>query len=74
LVDGDRKLPSHAWSYPQPLSGAESLADCVAFYARSLDCSVDGLPVMPQPGGFYAGWITPDLAGPFKGEAGSEGW
>jgi uncharacterized protein (DUF427 family) len=74
LVDGDRKLPSHAWSYPQPLAGAEALADCLAFYARGLACSVGGLPATPQPGGFYGGWVTPDLAGPFKGEAGSEAW
>jgi len=74
LFDGDRRLPSHAWSYPQPLPGAEALANCVALYARDLTCTVGGLPVTPQPGGFYGGWVTPDLAGPFKGEAGSEGW
>jgi uncharacterized protein (DUF427 family) len=74
LVDGYRQLPSHAWSYPHPLPGAEALADCVAFYARDLTCTVGGLPASPQPGGFYGGWVTPDLAGPFKGEAGSEGW
>lgn len=74
LVDVDRKLPSHAWSYPQPLAGAEALAECVAFYARELTCSVGGLPATPQPGGFYGGWVTPDLAGPFKGEVGSENW
>lgn len=74
LVDGARRLPSHGWSYPQPLAGAQALAECVAFYARGLDCSVGGLPVTPQPGGFYGGWVTADLAGPFKGEPGSEGW
>jgi uncharacterized protein (DUF427 family) len=74
LVAGDRRLPSHAWSYPQPLPGAEALSECVAFYARDLTCTVGGLPVTAQPGGFYGGWITPDLAGPFKGEAASEGW
>jgi hypothetical protein len=30
--------------------------------------------VIPQPGGFYGGWITSDLAGPFKGVPGSMGW
>jgi hypothetical protein len=30
--------------------------------------------VQAQPGGFYGGWITPELVGPFKGEAGSSGW
>ncbi len=74
LIDGPRRLPSVAWSYPRPLAGAESLADCVALYAGSLDCRVDGAPVTPQPGGFYGGWITPELCGPFKGEPGSGGW
>ena len=63
-----------AWSYPEPLVGAEVLADRVAFYATALDCRVDGAAVRPQPGGFYGGWITPELVGPFKGEAGSGGW
>jgi uncharacterized protein (DUF427 family) len=74
LVDGKRSLPGVAWSYPQPLAGAEPLAGCVAFYPAELDCTVDGAPVRAQPGGFYGGWITPELVGPFKGEAGSSGW
>jgi len=74
LVAGDRTLPKVAWSYPDPLAGAEALANCVAFYPAALDCRVDGAPVRPQPGGFYGGWITPELVGPFKGEPGSGGW
>jgi uncharacterized protein (DUF427 family) len=74
LVDGARQLLCVAWSYPKPLPGAEALAQCVAFYPRELDCRVDSQRVRPQPGGFYGGWITPDLVGPFKGEPGSEGW
>lgn len=74
LVDGPRRLDAVAWSYPAPLAGAEALADRVAFYATALQCSVDGAPVRPQPGGFYGGWITPELTGPFKGEPGSAGW
>ena len=35
---------------------------------------VDGELVRPQPGEFYGGWITNDIVGPFKGEAGSTGW
>jgi hypothetical protein len=30
--------------------------------------------VTPQPGGFYGGWITADLIGPFKGTQGTELW
>lgn len=74
MVDGQRSLPRVAWSYPRPLAGAEALADCVAFYAHDLQCTVDGERVLPQPGSFYGGWITPELTGPFKGEAGSEVW
>jgi uncharacterized protein (DUF427 family) len=74
LVDGARTIAGVAWSYPQPLSGAEALAECVAFYCHRLECTVGGAPVRPQPGGFYGGWITPELTGPYKGENGSAGW
>ncbi len=74
LVDGGRRLDGVAWSYPAPLAGAEALADCVSFYPAELECTVGGAAVTPQPGGFYGGWITPDLAGPFKGGPGSAGW
>lgn len=72
---GDRASRAAAWSYPQPAAGYEALRDHVAFYAGRVDAAtVDGEPVMPQPGGFYGGWVTPDVVGPFKGEPGSEGW
>lgn len=74
LVGRERRLHHVAWSYPRPLAGAEALADCIAFYPRDLECRVGDALVRPQPGGFYGGWITPELTGPFKGEAGSEGW
>ena len=37
-------------------------------------CLVDGERVEPQPGGYYGGWITSRLVGPFKGTPGSETW
>lgn len=74
LAHADRRLASVAWSYPHPLAGAEALANCVAFYATVLECRVDGSLVQPQPGGFYAGWITPEVVGPFKGGPGSNAW
>ena len=37
-------------------------------------CYVNGEKVIPQPGGFYGGWITDDIVGPFKGEKGTWGW
>ena len=74
LVSGASRLEQVAWSYPQPMAEAGPLADCIAFYAHDLDCTVDGAKVVAQAGGFYGGWITPELAGPFKGERGSGGW
>ena len=73
-MSSESRLPRVAWSYPKPLAGAEMLADCVAFYPANLVCQIDGARVRPQPGGFYGGWITPELVGPFKGEPGSEHW
>jgi uncharacterized protein (DUF427 family) len=64
-----------AWSYPQPTAETAVIRDYIAFYAGRADlCTVDGQPVTPQPGGFYGGWITPDLVGPFKGAPGTSGW
>jgi hypothetical protein len=68
-------LPRVAWSYPNPSYAFQALKDHVAFYAASFDrCTVNDEKVVPQPGGFYGGWITSDLAGPFKGVPGSIGW
>jgi uncharacterized protein (DUF427 family) len=74
LVVGTARLERVAWSYPEPFAGAEALAGHVALYPNGLQCTVGGQPVRPQPGGFYGGWITPELVGPFKGEAGTAGW
>jgi uncharacterized protein (DUF427 family) len=75
LVAGDTVLPDVAWSYPSPTLPFAVLQDHVAFYAGPLDgCFIDGERVVPQPGGFYGGWITSDLAGPFKGVPGSRFW
>jgi uncharacterized protein (DUF427 family) len=63
------------WSYPDPTRGFAMLRDHIAFYAAPFDqCLVDDVRVVPQPGGFYGGWITPDVAGPFKGIPGSNFW
>lgn len=67
--------PRAAWNYPEPARGFEALADRVAIYPAAMDaCTVDGETVRPQPGGFYGGWITDEIAGPFKGGPGSMGW
>jgi uncharacterized protein (DUF427 family) len=67
--------PHAAWSYPSPSAPFVALKDDVAFYTRAMDaCYIDDELVRPQPGGFYGGWITDDVVGPFKGEPGTEGW
>jgi uncharacterized protein (DUF427 family) len=75
LLVGDERIERAAWSYPEPVRDYADLADRPAFYAHLLDrCTVDGEPVVPQPGSFYGGWITSDLTGPFKGGPGTTGW
>ena len=37
-------------------------------------CFVGDERARPQPGGFYGGWMTDGVIGPFKGEPGTEGW
>jgi uncharacterized protein (DUF427 family) len=72
---GGRIEPEAAWGYDAPSRGFEPLAGHVAIYAGRMDaCFVDGEQVTPQPGGFYGGWITSTVAGPFKGGPGSRGW
>lgn len=72
---GQRTAENVAWSYPDPSPGFEVIRGCLAFYAGPMDvCTVDGERVTPQPGGFYGGWITSDVVGPFKGGPGTLGW
>lgn len=68
IVEG-RVAREAGWYYPEPSPRYAAVRDHVAFYAGRVDrCTVDGIVVAPQPGGFYGGWITPDVVGPFKGE------
>ena len=72
---GGRREPAAAWAYAHPSPGFEAMADHVAFYAGRMDaCLVDGERATPQPGGFYGGWVTLKVAGPFKGVPGSAFW
>jgi uncharacterized protein (DUF427 family) len=64
-----------AWSYLSPTAPFEPLADHLAFYCGLMDaCFVDDEQARPQPGGFYGGWVTDDVLGPFKGEPGTSNW
>lgn len=72
-VHGDPTVPV-GWCYPEPREPYDALASYFAFYPARVACTVDGERVRPQPGPFYGGWVTDDLAGPFKGERGTEHW
>lgn len=75
VVAGGERRERAAWSYPDPTRPFAILRDHVAFYAAAMDaCFVDDERVVPQPGGFYGGWITSKVAGPFKGIPGSRLW
>jgi uncharacterized protein (DUF427 family) len=75
VVTKARMAERAVWSYPNPTIGFAAIRDYLAFYAGIMDeCTVGGERVIPQPGGFYGGWITSNIVGPFKGEPGTMGW
>jgi uncharacterized protein (DUF427 family) len=68
VVDG-RRLARAVWSYPEPTPAFAALAGWFAVYPALMDgCWLDGERVVPQPGGFYGGWISSKVVGPFKGD------
>ncbi len=72
---GERESSRAAWTYEDPKPAFAALAGHLAFYPGRVDeASVDGERVRPQPGGFYGGWVTDEIVGPFKGEPGTEAW
>jgi uncharacterized protein (DUF427 family) len=75
-VRGDHRVVKNAaWGYDAPSERFEPIRGYVAFYPGLMDaCLADGLPVTPQDGGFYGGWITTKVVGPFKGGPGTRGW
>ena len=75
VLGGDRRADRAAWTYPDPVPEFAVLRDTVAVYPGRMDrCTVDGEVVRPQEGGFYGGWVTDDVVGPFKGARGTLGW
>lgn len=65
---GGRRESAAAWCYPDPTPRFAEIARYLAFYPQGMDeCWVDDERASPQSGGFYGGWITSGIAGPFKG-------
>lgn len=70
-----RVAAAAAWCYPKPYAEFAAIAGWISFMPRAMDaCYVGDAEVVPQPGMFYGGWITPELTGPFKGAPGSGHW
>ena len=68
-VDGTSRRIRAGWSYSNPTQSFSLLAGWISIYPRSVDgCTLEGEIVLPQPGEFYGGWITPWTRGPFKGD------
>jgi len=75
VVPGSARLRDVGWWYPEPDPRYPQLRDRVAVYAGPFDeITLDGERVVPQPGGFYGGWITAEIVGPVKGGPGTRGW
>jgi uncharacterized protein (DUF427 family) len=74
LAAGGVRLERAAWSYDAPEHQYGSLRDHVALYPTHTECVVDGERVRPQDGGFYGGWVTDEIVGPWKGGPGTGGW
>ena len=75
VIGGDKVAHRAAWYYAHPDGRYSVIADHVSLYAAAMDeCIVDGERVVPQAGGFYGGWITSNVTGPFKGGPGAGNW
>ena len=75
VVGGSVRAARAGWHYPRPVPAYAVLTGHVAVMPGLVDgCFVDGERVRPQEGGFYGGWITDRVVGPFKGVKGSWGW
>ncbi|WP_428482927.1 DUF427 domain-containing protein [Pyruvatibacter mobilis] len=79
LVMPDLRVRDAAFAYPDPLDdlgqGYGRIAGWIASYPSRVDaCFVGDEQVRPQPGGYYAGWVTDAIKGPIKGDPGTEGW
>jgi len=72
---GEAESVDAAWSYEDPTPGFEAIRSHLSFYpARVDECWIGSERATAHPGGFYGGWITSKVVGPFKGGPGTQGW
>ena len=73
VIAGGKTAARAAWCYDSPTARFAALAGYVAFYAGLMEEAwVGDLRVIPQPGSFYGGWVTPNLDGQIKGAPGTQ--
>ena len=70
LIDGPKDV---GWQYVDTFPEFTDIGGLYAFYPGRLDCRIDDEKVSPQGGGYYGGWITSEVVGPFKGDPGTSG-
>ena len=70
----DGHISNAIWRYPNADGEAAAISGWYACYPSLLRCFVDGEPVRPQAGGYYGGWVTNEIIGPYKGEPGTGHW
>jgi uncharacterized protein (DUF427 family) len=73
LAEAKQGLPI-GWSYPNPKPNFASIKDWLCFYPGRIDCFIAGELVRPQEGGFYGGWVTDNITGPWKGAVNTGHW
>jgi uncharacterized protein (DUF427 family) len=74
VVTPEGRWEHAGWSYLDPVPAFSAVRGYVSFYPGRVECTVEGEIVRPQPGGFYGGWITREIVGPWKGEPGTGAW
>lgn len=75
ITGGGVRRENAAWSYQDPTPSFRPMRGAVAVYPAMMEeILLDSQTVLAQPGGFYGGWVTPEVAGPFKGAPGTSGW
>ena len=66
---GGKTIHRAVWRYPTPTPAFIAIAGWYALYPGLMDgCWLNGEPVTAQAGGFYGGWISSAVEGPFKGD------
>lgn len=74
VVVGAHRVRDAAWRYRSPVPRFELIRDHLAFYPDRVECWVGDEQARAMPGGFYGGWITDEVVGPFKGAPGTLHW